>query len=90
VWSYDYLTPTGNRADKRLWRIGTPVSAALKGGVTLKGVTASVPQDFGGGAWGVRLHGVTYVVPLELVDVRYQPDMLEIPNKGASGSDKES
>jgi hypothetical protein len=90
VGSYEYLTPTGTKADKRKWPIGTPVSATLTGGSVVKGMTASVPRQFGGGGWGVRLHGVSYVLPLERVDARYQVGLLEIPSREAFGNDKES
>ena len=87
---YDYLTPTGTRADKRLWPIGTPISATLTGGSVLKGVTASVPRQYAGGGWAVRVKGVPYVLALERVDPRYQVGLLEISDRGTCGSEKES
>jgi hypothetical protein len=86
---YEYLTPGGNKGDKRTWPIGTPVSATLTGGTTIKGITSSVPRQFAGGGWGVRVRGCAYVLPLDRVDVRYQLGMLEDVPERASKSDSD-
>jgi hypothetical protein len=90
VPSYLYLTPAGTQEDKRKWPKGTPVSATLLGGSILKGVTAAAPRQFGGAAWGVRVHGVPYVIALDRVDRRYQSGLFESPEEGTSGSEKET
>jgi hypothetical protein len=88
---FEYLTPAGTKGDKRAWPIGTPVSATLNGGSTLKGTTSSVPRQFGGGGWGVRVRGCAYVLPLDRVDVRYQVGLLEdVPERGSKSDNDDS
>jgi hypothetical protein len=86
---YEYLTPAGAKGDKRTWPIGTPVSATLTGGSTIKGITSSVPRQVTGGGWVVRVRGCPYVLSLDRVDVRYQLGFVEDVPERASESENE-
>jgi hypothetical protein len=90
VSRFEYLTPAGNKGDKRAWPIGTPVTATLTGGTTLKGVTATIPRMIAGGGWGVRVAGAPYLLSLDRVEPRYAVSLYEVPERGASESNKDA
>lgn len=86
---FNYRTPTGDTADKRMWPIGSLVRAKLTGGTVLETVTASVPQRYAGGGWCVRVRGAAYALALERVDPRFQPNLLQPEPEGAAQNDKQ-
>lgn len=87
---HEYTTPAGERRDKRMWPIGTLVTAKLTGGSEVSSHTVSVPRQVGGATWCVRCHGVAYLLALERVSPRFQTGLWPVELDPSVGSEKDT